>query len=376
MVSGGGNCNVGIDLTLNDPSSISHCNVSSLDLSTCGTKNTLHACVESPCISSRNCLNKSCDDMLAMSCCHNTNASISSSLCDANIIEETEDTLGQDKVLNGASRNSSSSPSLDSYICLMARASKVTRSLEPNISCDDEDDDSEEDNDDDIASLNEKGKMIFHALRKNKNACSNFVEILTIAIESKKLIKEHEDTIFEMEGHAREYADEIADLKEALEEEQTTKESLEETFALELSKVKETHDRALEVANSLQTKNDVLVVVYAKLLEDFEHLKNGSRVVKGELIKLTESHEQLKASYSKERIKLPSPIGINDDACATNSISCEASILKENVELSAQLELLANNYGKLEESHEKLSSRRRHTRFSGVTGVQTCALPI
>ena len=209
--------------------------------------------------------------MLVMSCCHDTNASISSSLCDANIIEETEDTLGQDKVLNGASRNSSSSPSLDSYICLMARASKVTRSLEPNISCDDEDDDSEEDNDDDIASLNEKGKMIFHALRKNKNACSNFVEILTIVIESKKLIKEHEDTIFEMEGHAREYADEIADLKEALEEEQTTKESLEETFALELSKVKESHDRALEVANDLQVKNDELVVAHAKLLGDFEH---------------------------------------------------------------------------------------------------------
>ena len=177
MVSGGGNCNGDIEPSIDDTSSLSHCNVSSLDISTCGTKNTIHACVDSPCISSRNCLNKSCDDMLAMSCCHNTNASISSSLCDANIIEETEDTLGQDKVLNGASRNSSSSPSLDSYICLMARASKVTRSLEPNISCDDEDDDSEEDNDDDIASLNEKGKMIFHALRKNKNACSNFVEI-------------------------------------------------------------------------------------------------------------------------------------------------------------------------------------------------------
>ena len=238
----------------------------------------------------------------------------------------------------------------------MAKASKVTPSLETNIYCDNEDDDSDEDNDDDIASLNKKGEMVFHVLRKNKNACSYFAEILTIAIESKKLIKEHEETIFEMEGHAREYADEIADLNEALVEEQTTKESLEETFALELSKVKETHDRALEVANSLQTKNDELVVVYAKLLEDFEHLKNGSRVVKGELIKLTESHEQLKASYSKELTKLPSPLVINDDACATNSISCEASILKENVELSAQLELLANNYEKLEESHEKLFS--------------------
>ena len=52
---------------------------------------------------------------------------------------------------------------------------------------------------------------------------------------------------------------------------------------------------------------------------------------------------------------MSSPI-INDDACATNSTSCEASILKENVELRAQLELLTSNYGKLEASHEKLSS--------------------
>ena len=46
----------------------------------------------------------------------------------------------------------------------------------------------------------------------------------------------------------------------------------------------------------------------------------------------------------------------SNDACASNSISCEASILKENVELRAQLELLTSKYEKLEESHEKLSS--------------------
>jgi hypothetical protein len=47
-----------------------------------------------------------------------------------------------------------------------------------------------------------------------------------------------------------------------------------------------------------------------------------------------------------------------DDKCknanATNSSFCEASILKENVELKAQLELLTSNYRKLEENHEKL----------------------
>ena len=63
--------------------------------------------------------------------------------------------------------------------------------MEPNTSCDDEDEDNEEDDDDDV-SLQEKGEMVFHALRKNKIACSNFFEILTIAIESKKLIEEME----------------------------------------------------------------------------------------------------------------------------------------------------------------------------------------
>ena len=122
--------------------------------------------------------------------------------------------------------------------------------------------------------------MIFHALGKNKNAYYNFFEIMTCAIESTKLIKEHDKKIDKMEALEREYANDIASVKEALEEEQTTKESLEETFALELSRVKETHDREIEVANGLRIKNDKLVFGHAKLLEDFEHLKNGSRALR------------------------------------------------------------------------------------------------
>ena len=64
MVSSEENCNVDLMLTSDDPSSISHCNVSSLDSNTFSTKNALHACVDSPCISCVTCLNKSHDDML------------------------------------------------------------------------------------------------------------------------------------------------------------------------------------------------------------------------------------------------------------------------------------------------------------------------
>jgi hypothetical protein len=212
----------------------------------------------------------------------------------------------------------------------MARSSKVTPTLEPNISSDDEQEDNEEENDD-LASLVEKSEMFFHAIRKNKISCSYFYKILAIATKSNKIIEEHENTIFKMQSHARDYADDIADLKEALEEEQTTKESLEETFILESSKIKKSYDRTLVVANDFETKYEDLVVTYAKLLDNFELLKNDSRVVLSEPIILTESHDQLKASNSNELTKLPSLLSISYDACATNSTSCEASILKENV---------------------------------------------
>ncbi|KAE8782092.1 hypothetical protein D1007_44611 [Hordeum vulgare] len=138
---------------------------------------------------------------------------------------------------------------------------------------------------------------------------------MSIATEGKKYIeeleahlKEHEATIEIMEGHERDYANETTELSQALENEQTTKESLEETFAIELSRLKESHDRSLEVANDFRTKNDKLEVAHAKLVEDYEHLGNGSRAIKSSLIELTESHAQLEASYAKELAKLPSPL--------------------------------------------------------------------
>jgi hypothetical protein len=88
------------------------------------------------------------------------------------------------------------------------------------------------------------------------------------------------------------------DRKEALEEEQTTKESLENTFILDLCKIKKSYDRTRVVAKDFETKYEELVVTYAKLLDNFELLKNDSRVVSSEPIILTKMHEQLKASNS------------------------------------------------------------------------------
>jgi hypothetical protein len=140
MVSGDGNCNVDSKLTCNDRSSLSHCNASSLDFNTSSTINALHACVDSPCISCVCSLNTSHNDMLTSSCCHDINASSSSSCCVSNNVEETRNSIGQDMISLGASSIYSSS-SIASHICLMARASKVTPTLEPNISSDDDNED-------------------------------------------------------------------------------------------------------------------------------------------------------------------------------------------------------------------------------------------
>ncbi|KAE8819766.1 hypothetical protein D1007_02435 [Hordeum vulgare] len=110
--------------------------------------------------------------------------------------------MEQDVALNDASRDPTSS-SIVSHFCLMAKASKVSPTLNPNISLDDDDDNENEDNDeesDNIESLKLKGEMIFKSLHKNKLACSNFMEIMSIATEGKKYIEELEAHLEEHEA--------------------------------------------------------------------------------------------------------------------------------------------------------------------------------
>src|SRR4051812_31868207 len=86
---------------------------------------------------------------------------------------------------------------------------------------------------------------------------------------------------------------------------------------------------------------------------DFQ-LDDGSRrfnLLKQELAE--ENHTNSLLTQKIEFYELEKENSINY-ACATKSTYCEASTLKENVELRAQLELLTSKYRKLEESHEKL----------------------
>ena len=139
---------------------------------------------------------------------------------------------------------------------------------------DDDDDNDDVDND---ALLDKMNNVVLHALRKNVNASSTFINIMSIVDESKNIIDEYEDTIEKMETRERDYANEIADFSIALEEEQGRRSTLEETLVdleksnnLDMSKLRKEHDNAQALAKIVKTKNSELVVENVRLLENNE----------------------------------------------------------------------------------------------------------
>ncbi|KAE8810728.1 hypothetical protein D1007_12530 [Hordeum vulgare] len=176
------------------------------------------------------------------------------------------------------------------------------------------------------------------------------MEIMTIDIEGKKYIDEleahledHEATIETMEGHECDYADEIAELSQALENEQTTNESLEDTFALQLSRLKESHDRALEVANDFRTKNYKLQVAQPKLLEDYENLDNCSSPRNSSTHNVATSYDEL----------LYLPCFSNNDTYTSSCTCVDTNHVEEIKELKSHVTSLKKD---LEKSHEGMSA--------------------
>ena len=178
----------------------------------------------------------------------------------------------QDMDINGASSNSSSSLSI-SHVCLMAKASKVSSTLNPNVSHDD-DDDEENDNDD---SIHEKGQLVLRALSNNKFASSKLFEIMGTLVAHEETIEAMETSLDKCHSLELEYVDEIEELKGALEEEQETRVSLEE----KLESIEESHNeiisKLIKERDHVIAKNKVLKkekvefgVGHAKLIEDIE----------------------------------------------------------------------------------------------------------
>jgi hypothetical protein len=89
--------------------------------------------------------------------------------------------------------------------------------------------------------------------------------------ESLELNDKNEEHIFELEGHAREYADEIATLTQSLEVAQdlrmaleASKLGLEESHNLDIARLKSDRDIAQSVAKELRLQNEKLNLIIAK----------------------------------------------------------------------------------------------------------------
>ena len=95
------------------------------------------------------------------------------------------------------------------------------------------------------------------------------------------MIEAHEDTISKMEGHSRDYADEISDLSNALEEERGLRLALEEPYNDDHAKLKKDLDHALVVSRVLNSEKAKLGVDLARLKEEFDILDKAHKVLKG-----------------------------------------------------------------------------------------------
>ena len=119
--------------------------------------------------------------------------------------------------------------------CLMAKATnKVTPNIKTTIinhpssdSIDEHEGTNVEENEFETFMGKLKGKSKKH-----------FVALLEQLGEANDMIEAHEDTISKMEGHSRDYADEISDLSNALEEERGLRLALEESHNNDHAKLK------------------------------------------------------------------------------------------------------------------------------------------
>ena len=82
------------------------------------------------------------------------------------------------------------------------------------------------------------------------------------------MIEAHEETITKMESHSRDYADEISDLSNALEEEHGHSLALEESHNDGHAKLKKDLDHALVVSCVLTSEKAKLGVDHARLKEE------------------------------------------------------------------------------------------------------------
>ena len=155
--------------------------------------------------------------------------------------------------------------------------------------------------------------------------------------EANDMIEAHEETISKMEGHSRDYADEISDLSNALEEEHVHHLALEESHNDDHAKLKKDLDHALVVSRVLNSEKAKLGVDHARLKEELDILDKAHKALKGTHASLKESHDQLQVKLTKEKATFPHMVLI-DNANATNPCCEHVHLVEENAKLKVQLE--------------------------------------
>ena len=219
--------------------------------------------------------------------------------------------------------------------CLMAKGiDQVTPSIKTNITtapsllnCVD---------DSDVVELNEHDLDKFLCTIKGETK-RHFVALLEQLGEANDLIESHEETISELQGHSRDYADEIAELSIALEKERTLRLALEESYNDDCAKMQKKLDHDTVLTRMLKSEKYALGVGHDRLKVEFDTLDKAHKVLKGVHFSLKESHDQLQAKLTKEISTCP-PFVLIDNACATNPCCEHVHLVEENAKLKEKLE--------------------------------------
>ncbi|KAI4993705.1 hypothetical protein ZWY2020_008018 [Hordeum vulgare] len=113
--------------------------------------------------------------------------------------------------------------------------------------------------DSDVGELNEHDLDKFLCTIKGETK-KHFVALLEQLGEATDLIESHEETISELHGHSRDYADEIAELSSTLEEERTLRLALEESYNDDCTKMQKKLDHDVVLTRMLKSEKYALEV--------------------------------------------------------------------------------------------------------------------
>ncbi|KAI5021628.1 hypothetical protein ZWY2020_058358 [Hordeum vulgare] len=188
----------------------------------------------------------------------------------------------------------------------------------------------------DVGELNEHDLDKFLCTIKGEPK-KHFVALLEQLGEVTDLIESHEETISELQGHRHDYADEIAKLSSALEEERTLCLALEESYNDDCAKMQKKLDHDVVLTRMLKSEKYALEVGRDRLKEEFDILDKAHKALKGVHFSLKESHDQLQAKLTKEISTCP-PFVLIDNTCATNPCCEHVHLVEENAKLKEKLE--------------------------------------